>query len=165
MLQRFFTSPRTRGAMLASTVVLLSAGLAGCNTASTLNPSEIMTEGYVLDKEALDSIPVGSSREQVLMAMGTPSSTATFDNEVFYYISQKRYRAAQFMPPKVTDRQILAIYFDKDGKVSQIANYGLQDGKLFDFISRTTPTGGKDQTFLSQIIQGVGKAPTSLPGM
>ncbi len=150
--------------MLASTVVLLSAGLAGCNTASTLNPSEIMTEGYVLDKEALDSIPVGSSREQVLMAMGTPSSTATFDNEVFYYISQKRYRAAQFMPPKVTDRQILAIYFDKDGKVSQIANYGLQDGKLFDFISRTTPTGGKDQTFLSQIIQGVGKAPTSIPG-
>ena len=42
--------------MLASTVVLLSAGLAGCNTASTLNPSEIMTEGYVVDKEALESI-------------------------------------------------------------------------------------------------------------
>lgn len=151
--------------MLASTVLLLSAGLTGCNTVSTLNPSEIMTEGYVLDKEALDSIPVGSSREQVLLAMGSPSSTATFDNEVFYYISQKRYRAAQFLPPKITDRHILAIYFDKDGKVKQIANYGLQDGKLFDFISRTTPTGGKDQTFLTQIIQGVSKAPTSLPGM
>jgi outer membrane protein assembly factor BamE (lipoprotein component of BamABCDE complex) len=165
LLQRFFTSPQTRGAMLASTVVLFSVALAGCNAASTLNPSEIMTEGYVIDPDALASIPVGSSREQVLLAMGSPSSTATFDNEVFYYISQKRYRAAQFMPAKITDRQILAVYFDKDGKVSQIANYGLQDGKLFDFISRTTPTGGKDQTFLNQVIQGVGKAPTSLPGM
>ncbi|MDT4886425.1 hypothetical protein FQZ97_1227730 [compost metagenome] len=68
------------------------------------------------------------------------------------------------MKPKIIDRHILAVYFDKDGKVSNIANYGLQDGKLFDFVSRTTPTGGKDQTFIGQIIQGVGKAPTSLPG-
>ncbi|SPU62587.1 SmpA/OmlA protein [Brucella melitensis] len=54
------------------------------------------------------------------------------------------------MKPKVIERQILAIYFNKDGK-------------LFDFVSRTTPTSGKDQTFLGQIIQGVSKAPTSLP--
>jgi outer membrane protein assembly factor BamE (lipoprotein component of BamABCDE complex) len=71
---------------------------------------------------------------------------------------------AQFMKPKLVDRQILAIYFDKDGKVQHIANYGMKDGKLFDFVSRTTPTGGKDQTFLGQVIQGVSKAPTSVPG-
>lgn len=47
--------------------------------------------------------------------------------------------------------------------MEHIANYGLKDGKLFDFVSRTTPTSGKDQTFLGQIIQGVSKAPTSLP--
>jgi outer membrane protein assembly factor BamE (lipoprotein component of BamABCDE complex) len=164
LLQRIFLSARKQRALLAGTAILFSAALAGCNTASTLNPSETLTEGYVLDQEALDSVPVGSSREQVLLALGTPSTTATFDNEVFYYISQKRYRAAQFMKPKIVDRHILAIYFDKDGKVQNIANYGLQDGKLFDFVSRTTPTGGKDQTFIGQIIQGVGKAPTSLPG-
>ncbi|MFC4625327.1 outer membrane protein assembly factor BamE [Daeguia caeni] len=162
MLQRFLTSAYKQRTLLASTVILFSAALAGCNTASTLNPSETLTEGYIIDQEALASIPVGSSREQVLLAMGTPSTTATFDNEVFYYISQKSYRAAAFMKPKVIDRTILAIYFDKDGKVAQIANYGLKDGKIFDYITRTTPTGGKDQTFLGQIIQGVSKAPTSL---
>ncbi|SPU65145.1 SmpA/OmlA protein [Brucella melitensis] len=150
MLQRFFPGARKQRALLAGTAILVSVALAGCTTASTLNPSETLTEGYVLDQQALDSVPVGSSREQVLLALGTPSTTATFDNEVFYYISQKRYRAAQFMKPKVIERQILAIYFNKDGK-------------LFDFVSRTTPTSGKDQTFLGQIIQGVSKAPTSLP--
>lgn len=156
---------RIKGALLAGATIALGLGLAGCNTAATLNPSETLSSGYIIDQEALDATPVGSSREQVLLAMGSPSSTATFDNEVFYYISQKRYRAAQFMKPKITDRTILAFYFDKDDKVERIAHYGLHDGKIFDFISRTTPTGGKDQTFIGQVIQGVGQAPTSLPGM
>ncbi len=167
MFQRIFQSAFSgafrRHALFAGTAVVFAASLAGCNTASTLNPSETISEGYVLDQDALDSVPVGSSREQVLLALGTPSTTATFDNEVFYYISQKRHRAAQFLKPKLVDRRILAIYFNKDGKVEHIANYGMQDGKLFDFVSRTTPTGGKDQTFLGQVIQGVSKAPTSLP--
>ncbi len=163
-MQRIFTGAGHRRAFLAGTAILCSA-LAGCNTAHTLNPSETISEGYVLDQDALAATPVGSSREQVLLSLGTPSTTATFDNEVFYYISQKRYRAAQFMKPKIVDRHILAVYFDKNGKVQQLANYGLKDGKLFDFISRTTPTGGKDQTFIGQVIQGVNKAPTSLPGM
>ncbi|MFC0246470.1 outer membrane protein assembly factor BamE [Falsochrobactrum ovis] len=165
MLQRIFSNAYRQRALFAGTAILFSATLAGCNTAATLNPSETIVEGYVLDQEALDSVPVGSSREQVLLALGTPSTTATFDNEVFYYISQKRRRAAQFMKPKIIDRNILAIYFDKDGQVEHIANYGLQDGKVFDFVSRTTPTGGKDQTFIGQVIQGAAKSPTSLPGM
>jgi outer membrane protein assembly factor BamE (lipoprotein component of BamABCDE complex) len=163
-LQRIFAQNRSRSLLITGAAVLFSLGLAGCNTARMLNPSETLTEGYVLDEQALDSVPVGSSREQVLLTLGTPSTTATFDNEVFYYISQKRFRAAQFMKPKIIDRRILAVYFGKDGKVSQIAHYGLQDGKVFDFVARTTPTGGKDQTFVGQLMQGVGKLPTSLPG-
>lgn len=164
-LQRILANNRSKTMLFTSVVVLLSLGLAGCNTASTLNPSETLVEGYVLDQQALDSVPVGSSREQVLLALGTPSTTATFDNEVFYYISQKRHRTVQFLQPKITERNILAIYFNKDGQVSKIANYGLQDGKVFDFIARATPTGGKDQSFIGQLIQGVGSMPTSLPGM
>lgn len=163
-MQRISFGAYAQRARVASTLLLVSAALAGCNTAQTLNPSETLTEGYVVDQQALDSVKVGSSREQVLLALGTPSTTATFDNEVFYYISQKQHRAVQFMKPSVVDRKVLAVYFDGKGKVQQIANYGLQDGKIFDFVSRTTPTGGKDQTFLGQVIQGVSKAPTSLPG-
>ena len=52
---------------------------------------------------------------------------------------------------------MLAVYFGEDGRVTNIANYGMQDGKVFDFISRTTPTGGKDQNFLGQLLAGAGK--------
>jgi outer membrane protein assembly factor BamE (lipoprotein component of BamABCDE complex) len=60
------------------------------------------------------------------------------------------------MNPKLVDQRILAVYFNKEGRVDNIANYGLKDGKVFDFISRTTPTGGKDQNFLGQMLSGVG---------
>jgi outer membrane protein assembly factor BamE (lipoprotein component of BamABCDE complex) len=137
--------------------------LAGCNT-EALNPKQTLTQGYVVDEQALELVPVGSSREQVLLALGTPSTTATFDNEVFYYISQTRVRGAAFMKPKLVDQRVLAVYFGDDGRVASLANYGMQDGRVFDFVSRTTPTGGKDNTFISQMLSGIGKGVPKLPG-
>lgn len=132
------------GSLALSALVL--AG--GCSTRQVLN------QGYIVDEQALQLVPVGSSREQVLLALGSPSTTATFDNEVFYYISQKRVRPVAFMRPRLVDQRVLAIYFGEDGRVERIADYGLQDGRIFDFISRTTPTGGGDTTFLGQILTG-----------
>ncbi|MCT8990795.1 outer membrane protein assembly factor BamE [Chelativorans sp. SCAU2101] len=139
--------------------------LSGCGSVgSTLGGSETLTHGFVIDEEALELVPVGSSREQVLLALGTPSTTATFDNEAFYYISQKRVRGAAFMRPKLVEQQVLAVYFGDDERVRQIAHYGLKDGKVFDFISRTTPTGGREVNFLQQVIAGVASgAPPSNP--
>ncbi len=148
-----------RGAAGVVSVLALAAVLSGCNSSKMLgdlSPSETLNQGYIVDQQSLDLVPVGSSREQVLLALGTPSTTATFDNEVFYYISQTRKRAVAFEKPKLVDQKVLAVYFGSDNRVTQIANYGLKDGKVFDFISRTTPTGGKDQNFLAQIITGAG---------
>src|SRR5208283_970893 len=57
-------------------------------------------------------------------------------------------RGLSFMPPKVTDQRVFAVYFTKDKKVDRVANYGMEDGKLIDFVSRTTPTAGAESTFL-----------------
>lgn len=155
-------------ALLGAATMLAAAMLSGCNASKTLDgltPGETLTQGYVIDQEQIDMVPVGSSREQVLLALGSPSTTATFDNEVFYYISQTRKRPVAFMKPHLVDQRILAVYFGADGRVTQIANYGLKDGKVFDFISRTTPTGGKDQTFIGQLIAGPGNAKPTVPGM
>jgi len=153
-VRKFKTGHASR-LVLAVTLAGAGLALAGCNTVSSLTPGETLTQGYVIDEQALELVPVGSSREQVMLALGTPSTTATFDNEVFYYISQTRRRGAAFMKPKLVDQKVLAVYFGNDGRVRQIANYGLQDGKVFDFISRTTPTGGREQNFLAQMITGV----------
>ena len=59
------------------------------------------------------------------------------------------------MPDKVIDQRVVAVYFDKKETVARLANYGLKDGVVFDFISRTTPTGGIDQNFLQQVLAGI----------
>ncbi|MCQ1572974.1 outer membrane protein assembly factor BamE [Neorhizobium galegae] len=149
--KRVFGYEMTFLSKTAMAMVVASIAVSGC---TSMQIGDTMYNGYVVDQKSLELIPVGSSREQVLLTMGTPSTTATFDTEAFYYISQKRTRAAAFMKPKIVDQTVLAIYFDKDGVVARRANYAMQDGKVFDTISRTTPTGGRDLTFLQQLLSG-----------
>ena len=131
-------------------VVALPAisGLTGCTT------QQVMRHGAIISSDQLDLIPVGSSRDQVLLALGSPSTTGQFKSEVFYYISQTKVRRYTYQKSRVTEQKVLSVYFDDANTVSRVAQYGLQDGKVFDFISRTTPTGGKDYTFLNQLLTG-----------
>ena len=41
-------------------------------------------------------------------------------------------------------------------KVERVALYGLEDGKVFDFISRRTEAGGQEANFLAQLFRGLG---------
>jgi outer membrane protein assembly factor BamE (lipoprotein component of BamABCDE complex) len=139
-------------------VALLAAlALSGCVGGGRMfEPiSETTKHGYVIPDQALEQISPGSSQDQVLIVLGTPSTTANFSGEVYYYIGQTRHRSVAFMPSKVVDQRVLAVYFDKNHKVERVANYGKKDGKVFDFVSRTTPTGGRDESFLQQVLSGV----------
>lgn len=138
-------SPRFAAALAA--VLGLAIVSAGCQ-AITISRSH----GYIQSQEMIDQVPEGSSREHVQYVLGTPSTTATFGNEVYYYISQRTETVA-FLEPRIVDQRVLAVYFDEYGTVSQIANYGLEDGRLIDFIGRRTPTTGAEVTFLRQIMQ------------
>jgi outer membrane protein assembly factor BamE (lipoprotein component of BamABCDE complex) len=134
MFDRFHS--RRRGVAGAgyglAAALLLALGACG----ALPNFSETYQRGYVLPEGALEQIPVGASQEQVLIVLGTPSTVATVSGEVFYYISQKTERRAAFMPNDVKTQRVIAVYFDKDRRVQRLANYGIKDGKIFDFISR-----------------------------
>lgn len=133
-------------------VLALVCGLAlsGCGRFT-----ETFQRGYVLQEGALEQIPVGASQEQVLIVLGTPSTVATVNGEVFYYISQKAQRGAAFMKQEVIDQRVIAVYFDNDRKVRRLADYGLKDGKIFDFVSQTTPTGGQDLNYLRGVFKNL----------
>ena len=140
-------------AAFAAVAVLIP--LSACSTGGKLGTiSKTSHHGYVASPMALEQVPVGSSRDQVLIALGTPSTTADFGGEVFYYISQTRRQPVAFMPEKVVDQRVLAVYFNQDETVERIADYGLKDGKVFDFITQTTPTRGRDDNFLQQVLSG-----------
>ena len=52
----------------------------------------------------------------------------------------------------VKTRTVLAVYFDKNGKVIDRAVYGKEDGRLVAIESRRTPSFGEDRTFLQSIL-------------
>ncbi|MGY4624106.1 outer membrane protein assembly factor BamE [Bradyrhizobium sp. USDA 4486] len=137
---------RWRGLRMAAAVALVGLALVGCT-------GEQFQKGYILPPGALEQIPIGASQDQVLIVMGTPSTVATLDGEVFYYISQRSERPVAFMNQKVVDQRVIAIYFDKNRRVRRLANYGLQDGKIFDFISRTTATSGQEMSYLAPLFK------------
>jgi outer membrane protein assembly factor BamE (lipoprotein component of BamABCDE complex) len=140
------------GALVFAAIIPLAA----CSTGGTTGGIGKTTyHGYVVPETALEQVPVGSSRDQVLIALGSPSTTADFGGEVFYYISQTRHQTVAFMPEKVVDQRVLAVYFDKDSKVERIADYGMKDGQIFDFVTKTTPTRGRDDNFLQQVMGGL----------
>ncbi|WP_248307799.1 outer membrane protein assembly factor BamE [Bosea sp. AS-1] len=157
-------SPISRRAALLGALATSSLALAGCGpdaggfvlpTSTGMN--EEFTRGFVMDDALVAQVKVGMDVQSVLQILGTPSTTSTVGNRTFYYISQRMRRRFQFQDAQVIDQQVLVVYFNKGFKVERIANYGLQDGVIFDFISRTTPAGGEEQNFLRNLFRGVTK--------
>ena len=145
---RIAVARRLRNSASAVALCLL---MAGCGAFE-----QSFQRGYVVPEGALEQIPLGSSQEQVLIVLGTPSTVATVSGEAFYYISQRGQKAAAFMPQKVVEQRVVGVYFDKERRVTRLADYGLQDGKVFDFVSRTTPTGGGELSYLTYLFKIIG---------
>lgn len=148
------TPRRERMAACALALRLAAAAAAGlmvtaCNT-------EPMTSGYLMDEKTLGELKPGLPAEKVLAVMGTPSTVSTVGNQSWYYISQMKSQRFKFMQPTVVDQRVLVVNFNKGMTVDKIASYGMQDGVLFDFVSRTTPTGGNELSLVRQMINATG---------
>ena len=86
--------------------------------------------GYQVDENSVSQLKVGATtKPEALALFGTPSTTSTVGGDAWYYIGQKMQHTLSFMPVKMTDQHVLAVYFDKSGKVDRVANYGMKDGR------------------------------------
>ncbi len=143
---------RIRECRAGLAVRLAVIALAGSLAGSCGGITQTYHHGYMVPEGALEQIPLGASQEQVLIVLGTPSTVATISGEVFYYISQ-RSQQISFLPQREVDRRVVAVYFDKNRRVQRLADYGLKDGRIFDSISRTTPSGGVEQNYLAFVFK------------
>jgi outer membrane protein assembly factor BamE (lipoprotein component of BamABCDE complex) len=140
-----------RKSITAALAFALAGSLGGC-----IGYDGDFDRGYQIDEQSLAKVQVGKTdKRDALGLMGTPSTTSTVGGDAWYYIGQKEHRPLAFMPAQTTDQHVLALYFDKGGKVSRVANYGMKEGKVFDFVSRTTPTGGQEPSFLKNIMNNL----------
>lgn len=126
--------------------LLAALPLGGCFTTN-------YTHGHVITGDMLNQVQVGSSREQVELVLGSPSTTSSLAGDAYYYISQKTATTA-FLKPSIVEQRVVAVYFDEDGFVKDLGNYTLEDGKIVDIVTRKTRTGGADYGFLTQILRG-----------
>jgi outer membrane protein assembly factor BamE (lipoprotein component of BamABCDE complex) len=96
------------------------------------------------------------SREDVIRLIGTPSAVATFNPNVWYYISQQQETFA-FFKPSITEQHVLQLTFNDAGRLTTLKGYDLKDGQDIAMVSRVTPTAGKELTILEQLMGNVGK--------
>ncbi len=132
------------GAVLAPLV------LAGCD-------SIIDLRGFAATPGSIEKLEIGAqSREDVIRLIGSPSSVATFNPNVWYYVSQKQEYYA-FFKPAIVAQNVMQLQFNETGRLQTIKSYDLKDAKDIDMVSRITPTAGKQLTVLEQIMGNVGR--------
>jgi outer membrane protein assembly factor BamE (lipoprotein component of BamABCDE complex) len=132
-------------------LIIASLGIAACTP-------QIDYRGYLPRGTDVQKIQTGLSKTEVISILGSPSTTSTVQGagDTFYYISSI-IKTAAILEPEVVDREIFAIEFDTDQNVKRLANYGIEDGKIIDFISRKTPTRGSNTSIIRGLFGRIGQ--------
>ena len=132
--------------------MLVAAGLAfaGCTPA-------VDHRGYVVPKQAVGKLAAGTAtRSEVLQALGTPSTTAAFDDNTWYYFGETVQREA-FLDPELIERHVLILRFDDGGLLSEVGTRDARSGREVTLVSRETPTAGHSLTVIEQILGNIGR--------
>ena len=129
----------------------LSLGAAACSPITSYN-------GFQVQDVRPDQIKVGEdSRSTVLTKLGSPSIQASFDPNIWFYVSQIADKYSYYKP-RVRQRQIYEIRFDKtDERVTAVKSYVLTDGYQIAYDPRETPTRGRELSVIEQILGGLGR--------
>lgn len=95
------------------------------------------------------------TRATVTQRFGSPSTTAVFDQTVWYYVSAVQERVA-FYTPRITERRVMVVRFDGD-VVAGVEKYGLERGRVVAYNDNVTPTRGRELGILEQLLGNVGR--------
>lgn len=150
-------SPRARR-QIVRVALFLATAIATSACGSGPQFTQTIKHGHQFRENDIAQIQPGMSQDQVKLTLGTPATTATVGTgNAYYYISSTAEQVV-FLTPKEVDRQVVAVYFNPLGSVERVANYGIKDGKVFDFVTRTTPApGAGDEGLLKSLFRNLGK--------
>jgi outer membrane protein assembly factor BamE (lipoprotein component of BamABCDE complex) len=130
--------------------VIVATLAAGCSPT-------IDTRGNLPDPDQVLKVQPGvDTKNEVAQLLGSPSTTGTFNNDKWYYIST-RTRSIAFLEPDIEDQQVLVVNFDKAGVVNDMKIIGLEDAKQITPSERITPTLGRHITILQQLLGNLGR--------
>lgn len=138
--------------MIRIAAMLVAVGLAFAGCTPTVD-----RRGYVVPKQAVEKLAAGTAtRSEVLQALGTPSTTAAFDDNTWYYFGETTQREA-FYDPELIERHVLILRFDDGGLLSEVGTRDANSGREVTLVSRETPTAGHSFTVIEQILGNIGR--------
>ena len=130
--------------------LLCMALLAGCEPKTA-------QRGQVEEPEMVKNITPGeTTRRQVELKFGSPSSQTDFGQEIWYYVHTQK-EAWAFLKPKITEQHVVAIGFDESGIVTNVEEYTGEDAVQVAVVEDITPTEGHSMGFLEQALGNVGR--------
>ena len=136
--------------LFAATVLVSCALLTGC-------AKDIEARGNLPTPEALARLAPGEqTRQDVEGILGTPATTALFDNENWYYISAHTTQYA-FYPNHELDRTVYIVSFDPRGILTGVRKLNLEDGQNVTVEARQTPTKGREVSLIEQLLGNIGR--------
>ena len=150
-------SLRRQIAPRAVCAVLGVACLAACSTT-------VVTHGYQLDERRMAQVKPGvTTRQEVGQLLGTPSTLATFDDQNWYYISQ-RYERANFYLQDLVAQDVYTITFDGNGVVSEVNKRDMEAAQAIKPDPDATRTLGNELTIVEQFLGNIGRFNTDKTG-
>lgn len=127
--------------------------------ASACNPT-LRSHGYRYTAgEEPNIVPDEDTMTSVRSRLGNPSTESLFGENTWYYVSATRESLA-YLRPVTRDRRIIAVRFDDEEIVSEVAEYDLTDGRVVSYVARETPTRGRELSLLEQLLGNVGRLPS-----
>lgn len=134
---------RSGGIGLCAALIVTAFFLASCEP-------KIATRGHLPRADELARVTPGvDNKQRVRRLLGSPASIATFDDNVWYYIG-RTVRKRAFLSPEITDHRVVALSFDGDGILREIAELDENDLRPVSPSERTTPTSGRELSILEQ---------------
>lgn len=140
------------------------AGLALVVLLAACTP-QMRFHGHAPTEIQLAAIEVGTdTRDTVAEKIGRPGTGGLMEGSAWYYV-QSDWAQYQWRAPVEVDRQLVAITFDPQGRVSNIERFGLADGEVVTLSRRVTDTGPTGTTLLRQLMTNLGRiAPGAFGG-
>lgn len=126
---------------------------------SACTPTQNNRGNMVEDFRLAEVTPGISTRTNVLKSLGSPTTTAPFDDNVWYYIGQKMEKHGIF-DPEVVDEKVVVVAFDDKGIVTTLQEIDT-DRTEVPLAEGKTPTSGNDISLFEQLLGNVGKFNTA----
>ncbi|MDE2512642.1 MAG: outer membrane protein assembly factor BamE [Alphaproteobacteria bacterium] len=134
----------------AAALVVLATPLFACQPT-------VDQRGNAPEADKLSQVQVGKTdKATVTQLLGSPSSVAEFDPNVWYYVSAKTEDVA-FLKTETLDQNVVKITFDKNNVVQSVQKLGMQDAQTITPNPNATPSRGREFSWIEEFLGNFGR--------